>query len=110
MHPHLPKLKELLRGLKDRVSLEPKVVVIHHASSPAGQQDWEDGWTSFEAFVNVGKEKKLGRTADGEIEWTRLPFDWPLWILFSSGTTGVCLFAGASVARYDMCISGEETR
>ena len=90
MHPHLPKLKELLRGLADRVSLQPKVVVIHHTAHRASQHDWEDGWTGFDDFVDVGKVRNLGRTADGEIEWTRLPFDWPLWILFSSGTTGVC--------------------
>ena len=88
VHPHLPKLKELLRGLSDRVALQPKVVIIHHPAFPAGQQDWEAGWSSFDDFVRVGQDRQLGRTPDGEIAWARLPFDWPLWILFSSGTTG----------------------
>jgi len=43
------------------------------------------GWGDF---VAEGQHRKLGRTDDGEIEWNRLPFDAPLWILFSSGTTG----------------------
>lgn len=45
-------------------------------------------WTSWDEFVRLGGEKKLGRTADGEILWKRMEFDWPIWILFSSGTTG----------------------
>ena len=88
VHPHLPKLGELLRGLSARTSLRPKVVVIRQHSYSASQQDWEEGWTTFDDFLNIGREKKLGRRPDGEIEWLRLPFDWPLWILFSSGTTG----------------------
>jgi acyl-coenzyme A synthetase/AMP-(fatty) acid ligase len=45
-------------------------------------------WIEWDDFVQLGKEKSLGRTKNGEIEWKRLPFDWPIWILFSSGTTG----------------------
>lgn len=30
----------------------------------------------------------MGRSDSGEVRWQRLPFDTPLWILFSSGTTG----------------------
>lgn len=84
VHPHLPKLKELLRGLSN----QPKVVVVHHDSHSASRYSWDDEWTGFDDFVKIGQEKKLGCRPDGEIEWTRLPFDWPLWILFSSGTTG----------------------
>jgi len=39
-------------------------------------------------FLKIGSEKKLGRDETGEIQWKRLSFNWPLWILFSSGTTG----------------------
>lgn len=87
VHPHLPKLKELLRGLSN----QPKVVVVHHDSHSASRHSWDDEWTDFDDFVKIGQEKKLGRRQNGEIEWTRLPFDWPLWILFSSGTTGTRL-------------------
>lgn len=43
---------------------------------------------AFEEFRARGAEKKLGRREDGEVEWKRMGFDWPLWVLFSSGTTG----------------------
>ncbi|GBE79455.1 Malonamoyl-CoA synthetase vrtB [Sparassis crispa] len=88
VHPHLPKLKSLLVGLQDRAALRPKVVVIPHMSTSIDRSDWHDGWISWDEFVAEGKEKKLGRTPEGEIEWCRLDFNWPLWILFSSGTTG----------------------
>lgn len=47
---------------------------------------------SWESFVDAGKAAKLGRDSNGEIEWRRQAFDWPIWILFSSGTTGEHLF------------------
>ncbi|KAI0921855.1 hypothetical protein AcW1_004282 [Taiwanofungus camphoratus] len=87
VHAHLPKLKVLLTGLSDRGSIIPKVVVIHHASGP-DKHDWDSRWVSWDEFTANGKRAKLGRTAEGEIEWQRLSFNWPLWILFSSGTTG----------------------
>ncbi|KAI0796637.1 acetoacetate-CoA ligase [Abortiporus biennis] len=86
VHPHAPKLKALLSGLSQR-SLQPKVVVVPHRTSK-DHNDWDTAWIPFQDFVAVGKEKKLGRTPEGEIQWARLGFDWPLWILFSSGTTG----------------------
>lgn len=86
VHPHTPKLTALLDGLKSRVGISPKVIIIKHPDAPTGPS--RDEWTTFEEFVKLGNEEKLGRTADGEIEWARLSFDWPLWILFSSGTTG----------------------
>ncbi|KAH9936950.1 acetoacyl-CoA synthetase [Amylocystis lapponica] len=88
VHPHLPKLKALLSGLASRTSCSPKVVVVSHKRRATYDEDWDDSWTSWDEFVKQGGEQKLGRTADGEIEWNRLGFDWPLWILFSSGTTG----------------------
>ena len=88
MHAHLPKLAELLRGLDARAALRPKVVVIRHPSQPAPRDAWDSHWTDFREFVKMGQAQALGRAPDGEIAWTRLPFDWPLWILFSSGTTG----------------------
>ena len=89
VHPHIPKLTALLDGLKSRAGISPKVVLINHPDAPTSTTG-RDEWTSFGEFVKLGREKKLGRTAEGEIEWARLSFDWPLWILFSSGTTGAC--------------------
>ena len=49
---------------------------------------WSPEWTTWDAFIENGRKSKLGRSPQGEVEWKRLPFDWPIWILFSSGTTG----------------------
>lgn len=56
--------------------------------------------------MKLGGEKKLGRTSEGEIEWARLPFDWPLWILFSSGTTGSFVFFFVILMRV-WCVDDE---
>ncbi|EJF61261.1 acetoacetate-CoA ligase [Dichomitus squalens LYAD-421 SS1] len=88
VHPHLPKLRALLVDLAERSSLHPEVVVVRHPFDVTSRGDWDAGWKDWNELVAVGRDKKLGRDADGEILWKRLDFNWPLWILFSSGTTG----------------------
>jgi hypothetical protein len=94
VHDHLSKLSGLLTGLEKASGLKPKVIVIHTIPHPEDRSKWassdENAYVAFEDFVKEGKEAKLGRTAEGEIEWVRNSFDYPLWILFSSGTTGTC--------------------
>lgn len=63
-------------------------MVVIHSSSAHGRVDWDPEWIDFQTAISLGKDKVLGRGSDGEIEWVRLGFNWPLWILFSSGTTG----------------------
>ncbi|TRM67569.1 hypothetical protein BD626DRAFT_479170 [Schizophyllum amplum] len=91
VHPHLPKLKALLDGLINLGIATPTVIVAHvipnDVNTSAGQ--WDPAWISWEDFITEGQEKKLGRDPDGEIQWSRQSFDYPLWILFSSGTTGL---------------------
>ena len=86
VHQHLPKLSALLSGLSDKSSF-PKVIIIHSFSQETCQP-WEPDWVSWEDFVQEGAQHKLGRSEDGEIKWHRQSFDAPLWVLFSSGTTG----------------------
>jgi len=86
VHEHLPKLSALLSGLSNKFP-SPKVVIIHTISQETCHS-WERDWVSWEDFVNEGAQHKLGRSKDGEIAWHRLSFDAPLWVLFSSGTTG----------------------
>ncbi|KAI6164873.1 hypothetical protein EDD17DRAFT_1775220 [Pisolithus thermaeus] len=75
IHQHLRKLR----------SFAPKVVIIETGkrdpSIPIGR------WELWDNFIAEGKAIALGRK-NGEIQWARQSFDWPLWILFSSGTTG----------------------
>ncbi|KAF8974552.1 acetoacetyl-CoA synthetase [Flammula alnicola] len=87
VHPHLPKLSALLSGLSDKIP-SPQVVIISTFAQGQNRQLWKSGWVGWENFVKEGQQHKLGRSINGEIEWNRLPFDAPLWILFSSGTTG----------------------
>ncbi|KAF9568890.1 acetoacetyl-CoA synthetase [Agrocybe pediades] len=92
IHQHLPKVSALLSGLNDKIA-PPKVVIIStrlnsHDQPSRVRETWEPTWLTWEDFVKEGQQHKLGRSPDGEIEWCRVPFDWPLWILFSSGTTG----------------------
>lgn len=87
MHQHLPKVSALLSGLAKK-SIYPEVVIIHTISQPADVASWERLWITWDNFIEEGRAKQQGRTVDGEIKWNRLPFDHPLWILFSSGTTG----------------------
>ncbi|TFK28717.1 acetyl-CoA synthetase-like protein, partial [Coprinopsis marcescibilis] len=87
VHQHLPKLSALLEGLSRKVHSVPTVVVIQHPLRN-DHNGWQSDWISWDSFVACGKDHKLGRTPAGEIEWHRGAFDWPLWILFSSGTTG----------------------
>ena len=89
VHQHLPKLRALLASLAEKSGLRPEVVVVRHPFGVTAPDEWDAGWTDWDALVAEGAAGKLGRRAsDGELEWKRLDFNWPLWILFSSGTTG----------------------
>ncbi|EPQ59247.1 acetoacetyl-CoA synthetase [Gloeophyllum trabeum ATCC 11539] len=87
VHPHVPKFSSLLSSLRSE-GISPKVVVVNAITTQGDRTGWQGDWISWSNFVNEGKMKKLGRDKGGEIEWSRQKFDWPLWILFSSGTTG----------------------
>ena len=88
VHPHLPKLRALLAGLSEKSGLHPEVIIVRHPFGVTERSQWDTTWKDWDELVAEGREKKLGRTPDGEIQWKRLDFNWPLWILFSSGTTG----------------------
>ncbi|GLB33820.1 putative acetyl-coenzyme A synthetase N-terminus [Lyophyllum shimeji] len=88
VHRHTAKLSVLLSGLSKKGITPSKVIIIHTIPHPEDRGDWLPGWISWDSFLADGGECKLGRTSSGEIEWRRGPFDTPLWILFSSGTTG----------------------
>jgi acetoacetyl-CoA synthetase len=91
VHPHIPKVRALLSGLSQRSIKHPKVVIIDAVAkgNATASDTLDSSWIQWDDFVALGASSKLGRSAEGEIEWARLGFDWPLWILFSSGTTGL---------------------
>ncbi|QRV72766.1 AMP binding enzyme [Ceratobasidium sp. AG-Ba] len=87
-HPHIPKLQALLAGLDKRGLESPKVVIIDATHGKAAPADGENAWERWDEFLNRGRRSKMGRDRDGNIAWTRVEFNHPLWIMFSSGTTG----------------------
>ncbi|KAG9017281.1 hypothetical protein FRB93_007394 [Tulasnella sp. JGI-2019a] len=83
VHTHLPRLASLISSLaKDPTCPKPKVVVVSALGEDCSIHEmWGNSWITWNDFLcEAPKEKK-------EIEWYRAGFDWPLWILFSSGTT-----------------------
>ncbi|KAF8709107.1 AMP-binding enzyme, partial [Rhizoctonia solani] len=87
-HPHVPKLKSLLAGLQERKLESPKVVIIDTTRGTSSNSDLDQSWENWESFAARGASSKAGRNEKGEIIWTRVDFNHPLWIMFSSGTTG----------------------
>jgi len=83
----LDKAREIVAGLPGL-----KRVVIVPYVEPRPDMSRIPGAQAFEDFV--------GSQAGGEIHFEQLPFDHPLYILFSSGTTGVpkCIVHGAGGA------------
>jgi len=83
----LEKVREIASGLPD---LKRVVVASYVGDRPDLSR--VPGAQSLEDFVGEG--------AGGEIRFEQLPFDHPLYILFSSGTTGVpkCIVHGAGGA------------
>ncbi|GJJ07461.1 hypothetical protein Clacol_001663 [Clathrus columnatus] len=88
-HPHLPKLSAVLDGLRT-LSIIPSKVIIIHSIADDDRLGWDAAWVSWRDFLDQGAVDMLGRDPiSGEILWYRNDFNWPLWILFSSGTTGL---------------------
>ncbi len=81
-HSCIGKVKEVVSHLR---SLEQVIIVPHIAEED--QSDWESAWLNWADCMN---------NEATEVEFTHLPFDHPLYILYSSGTTGVpkCIVHG----------------
>ncbi|CBQ72328.1 probable Acetoacetyl-CoA synthetase [Sporisorium reilianum SRZ2] len=94
VHDHLKKLQSVVDGLEadrrdDEQALEGVIVIPYVRSHPLPEGLKEANgsgatrWTSWDHFVEEGQA-----AADKPIEFEQLDFNHPLWILFSSGTTG----------------------
>lgn len=81
VHDHLEKLKSVVGGL---ASVE-KVVVFPFVTSHTMEFD-QPNWVNFESFLNEGSSPSEPAPA---LEYTQVPFNHPLFIMFSSGTTGI---------------------
>ncbi|KZP00608.1 acetoacetate-CoA ligase [Calocera viscosa TUFC12733] len=81
-HAHIPKLVSVL----SRLTTAPERVVIISGLPPSElppPYGSHPNWIPWDEFLPSEAEIK-----DHPIEFCRAEFDWPLWILFSSGTTG----------------------
>ncbi|KAH7100455.1 acetoacetyl-CoA synthetase [Auriculariales sp. MPI-PUGE-AT-0066] len=85
LHDHTAKVQTLLSKLSTTTTTSapaPHIIVIHpipHASTVT-----PSSWTSWPTFLQSTPPPPTGTL----IPFIQLPFDHPLWILFSSGTTG----------------------
>lgn len=59
-----------------------QVVVVDYLNE-GKMKPLKEGWQTWNDFVNVGKT-----ATESELTFYQAPFDHPLWVLFSSGTTG----------------------
>ena len=87
----LPILEKVAAIVAKLPTVERVVVIPYLEATGQGRQDYAQirGAISWDAFV--------AEHAAGAIDFVRLPFDHPLYILYSSGTTGVpkCIVHGA---------------
>ncbi|XP_065197311.1 acetoacetyl-CoA synthetase-like [Sycon ciliatum] len=83
-HDHLEKLTSVVEGLP---SLE-KVVVLDYTemSAPMDISNISNA-VSFTSFLSSAVASQADSSGD-EVAFTQVPFDHPLFIMFSSGTTG----------------------
>jgi acetoacetyl-CoA synthetase len=91
VHDHLSKLDEVVRGLKESISageqeLEGVVVIAFMDEIGAKSDPSKHSYTKYSDFLDEGKAESDVQAE--EIEFAQLDFNHPLWILFSSGTTG----------------------
>nr|OQO24057.1 hypothetical protein B0A51_05027 [Rachicladosporium sp. CCFEE 5018] len=88
-HPVLPKVKEIVRELKTLRG----TVVFETVAGMGGLDELQDGSSSkvysYDAFTMLSSDSKL--------TFEQLPADHPVYILYSSGTTGApkCIVHGA---------------
>ena len=92
VHDHLKKLQSVVDGLEQgredgQQKLEGVIVVpyvrSHALPETLGNSINGTAWTSWEHFLSEG-----GAASEEPIAFEQLDFNHPLWILFSSGTTG----------------------
>ena len=83
------KIAEVVKGLLPGRQRKLEVVMVDYlAENEEVIGAGEEGWRTWQSVLEIGEGLEA---AGGEMEFYQAPFDHPLWVLFSSGTTGkVC--------------------
>lgn len=74
-HDRVPQVTELLEAL-------PSVQHVVHVPGPMADRDGGTGWRNVQSWASVVE-------TPAQLTFERLPFGHPLWIVYSSGTTGL---------------------
>ncbi|KAL9938524.1 hypothetical protein V8E36_002243 [Tilletia maclaganii] len=100
---HVGKLRGVVNGLKqqhpsthapdDEPEQALELTVLHDlvpSHSPEGSTaaTQSEGWISWDDLLQEGIGTDIDHSSSTSIEYEQLDFNHPLWILFSSGTTG----------------------
>jgi acetoacetyl-CoA synthetase len=87
--------REKIEKISERVSSLEKVILIPQFFAFSNEQEYQSYLTDkSDKFLYINK---LFRNTSTAIEFNQLPFDHPVYIMYSSGTTGVpkCIVHGA---------------
>lgn len=85
--PQAPKLATVVEGL-ERIRSTPLKVVIVDYLGEGDKKDVGESWIEWDSLVNAGEATRV-KEGKSEIDFFyQGAFDYPLWVLFSSGTTG----------------------
>lgn len=84
--PQRAKLEAVVDGLRGGRAKKLEVVVFDFLGG--GLSEVREGWRTMDEVEQIGQEADEGKEGEVGIKFEQLPFDHPLWILFSSGTTG----------------------
>ncbi|KAK0453664.1 acetoacetyl-CoA synthetase [Armillaria borealis] len=88
VHDHLTKVSALVQGLSKMCDSTEFKVILLDTNLREDSISVPNEYIAWNEFLVQGQRSKLGRSESGEILWRRGSFNDPLWILFSSGTTG----------------------
>lgn len=89
--PQLAKLREVVAGLRAARTTKLHVIVHDYLQEGGLEGELQGDEMAYAALLSLGEaEARTLGVVEGQesIDFYQAPFDYPLWVLFSSGTTG----------------------
>ena len=81
--------RQVLAELQEAMPSLERTVVLPYLSEEPDLGDLRDATTWAALRASVAPDTLPGGDPGGNLEFDRVPFDHPLWVLYSSGTTGL---------------------